>query len=47
MNLRLHLCVFLLVTLLAVRPGDDIVQIGPGLLMNWLEAGLVRKLITG
>jgi hypothetical protein len=33
--------------LLAAHPGGDIAQIGLGLLMNWLEAGLVRELITG
>jgi hypothetical protein len=33
--------------LLAVHSGDDSAQIGLGLLMNWLETGLVRELITG
>jgi hypothetical protein len=33
--------------LLTAYPGDDVAQIGLGLLMNWLETGLVRELIAG
>ena len=33
--------------LLTTYSKDDVAQIGLGLLMNWLETGLVRKLIAG
>jgi hypothetical protein len=33
--------------LLVAHSGDDVAQIGLGLLMNWLETGLVRELIAG
>jgi len=33
--------------LLTAHPGDDIAQLALGLLMNWLETGLVRELVTG
>jgi hypothetical protein len=33
--------------LLTTYSGDDVAQIGLGLLMNWLETGLVRELIEG
>jgi hypothetical protein len=33
--------------LLAIHAEDDVAQFGLGLLMTWLEAGLVRELIAG